>query len=307
MKVLLVAMAVAVSASAQTAVTNSNPYLRMCTSVARPTLVDARRPDSLKRFVPDSTPDKLLCFRKDTVKPAPVPVPVPAPAPTGWTLFTELEATLPPTGGFRIAYDASSITASIDPAGQPALAMQFPAGYTGGASPAAVYYETFSAARVRLETRVAYPIGYQYHAPSGVDKQVFLTVGGYNSFFTMMYGGDHVAAVGLQGLASSYLVNCTVTPTDECKSVNLTQNMNQSLSAGRFVYGRAHRFDCEIATGSAGTVNCWFDGVQIISYSGIPFRAGGASAVAWVPIWGGAGGSLPAPQSVYLGRLAVYR
>lgn len=302
-----IALSLASTLSAQTSGTTiGSTYLWMCAGVARPTMAD-----SLKRYVPQRTMTGSLCFRRDTVAAIvaprdtvvllPTPTPVPVPTPTGWTLVTTLGPTLPLTGGFRIAYDASSVTAAIDPSGLPALAMRFPAGMPSGESPATVYYEPLSATRVRIESRVAYPVNYVRH-PSGVDKQVFVTVGAYNSFFTMMYGAEHYAAVGLQGLASNYTVNGVTG-----QSVNLVQNMNQSLSTGRLVYGRRHAFDCEITSGSSGTVNCWLDGVQIMSYSGIPFRAGPVSAVAYAPIWGGAGPSLAVAQSVYLGSLRVLR
>jgi hypothetical protein len=305
LRTLIIAALTACALHPLPAQTLGSTYNFYCAGVTKPVRADTANA-ARRKLTWTVTSTGALCIHYDTVVAAPTPIPNPTPVPpSGWTLVTELGPTLPPSGGFRIAYDASSVTAAIDPSGQPALAMRFPAGYVGGSSPAAVYYEPFSASRARIETRVSYATSYVRHQ-SGVDKQVFATVGGYNSFYTMMYGAEHYAAVGLQGLAATYAVNCTPTPTEECKSVNLTQNLNQSQSTGRFVYGRSHRFDCEIQSGSAGTVNCWLDGVQIMSYSNIPFRAGGVSAVAWVPTWGGGGGTLPAPQSVYLGALRVY-
>ena len=225
-----------------------------------------------------------------------------APQTTTLPLITDLGPTLD-APGWDIAYDKSSVSVTNDPSGQPSLAMRFPVGYEGGASPATVFYnKPFSVAKLRWEATLSYPANYVKHQ-SSVDKSVFVTVTDaatrkdYNAMYTMMYDPTRlIPAVGLQGI-----VNMGV-------SVNLTPN----LARAELQRGKRHVLTCEATGNTAGQANgiveCWLDGTKFLSKSGIQFTTGDTkfTAIAWVPIWGGAGGRLPAPQSAYLGRLRVY-
>jgi hypothetical protein len=239
------------------------------------------------------------CTRRKAAVAAPVPTPTPTPlpAPSGaWALITDLQPVLPFVRPWGIAYDVSSVTVATDPSGLPALAMLFRAGYAGGSSPATVYYEGFSVAKIRWESTLSYPLGYVKHQ-SSVDKSVFIQVSGRNKMYTMMYDPTRlIPAIGLQEI-----VNLGV-------SINLSPNLaNVELQRGK-----RHVLACEATGNTAGQANgiveCWLDGVKFLSRSGIQFTTDAArfTAVAWVPTWGGAGGTLLAPQSVYLGRLRVY-
>jgi hypothetical protein len=279
---------------AQTTIGTS--YLWMCAGVARPA-------DTLQTYRPARTSTGGLCFRRDTLTPAP-PASDPTPTvPSGWTLFAELRPVVPIALPFRIVYDVSSVTATVDPTGAPALAMRFPAGYPGGASPATVYYESFAVPRIRWEQVIAYPADYVKHQ-SSVDKSVFVTVAdssganAYNAIYTMMYDPTRlIPAIGLQGI-----MNLGV-------SINLSPN----LAAVELARGKRYTLACEATGNSAntanGTIACWLDGTKFLSRSGIQFTRGTTRfvAIAWVPTWGGAGGQLAQPQSVYLGALRVYR
>ncbi|HKS06185.1 MAG TPA: hypothetical protein VJR92_07705 [Gemmatimonadaceae bacterium] len=214
---------------------------------------------------------------------------------TSLPLITDLGPALN-VAGWDIAYDKASVTVATDPSGAPALAMRFPAGYEGGSSPATVYYKKFSVSKIRWESTLSYPTNYVKHQ-SSVDKSVFVSVNDYNAMYTMMYDATRlIPAIGLQGI-----VNMGV-------STNLTPNVAQV----ELQRGKRYVLACE-ATGNTagqenGIVECWLDGTKFLRTTGIQFTRNDAkfTGIAWVPIWGGAGGTLPAPQSAYLGRLRVY-
>jgi hypothetical protein len=126
---------------------------------------------------------------------------------------------------------------------------------------------------------------------------VFVSVNDRNAMYTMMYDPTRlIPAIGLQGI-----VNMGV-------SVNLTPN----VAKVELQRGKRYVLACEATGNTAGQANgiveCWLDGTRFLRTTGIQFTSNDAkfTGIAWVPIWGGAGGSLAAPQSAYLGRLRVF-
>lgn len=213
---------------------------------------------------------------------------------------------MPLQNGWRVGDNVSSVTATVDPTGLPSLAMRFPAGYIGGASPGTVYSTTtFSVTRVRWEQVIAYPVGYVKHQ-SSVDKSVFVGVDERNKMYTMMYDPTRlIPAVGLQEIRG---FGAIIGGADTI-SVNLTPNLGVPAELQR---GQRYTLACE-ATGNTagqrnGIVECWLDGTKILRYTAVQFSAGAArfTHAHWAPIWGGGGGTLQAPQSVYLARLRVW-
>lgn len=278
-------------------VSSSNPYLRMCDGVARPVAAD-----SVKNYRPAVTTTGTLCW---VVRTAAAVTPIDTtkrdtvtPPPTTLALITDRGPALAALNWGIAPPGSPYVTSTLDPTGQPALRMLFPAGMISGVSSATVYYgPSFSVATIRWESVIAYDVNYAKHT-SSVDKSVFVGVDGRNKMYTMMYDPTRlIPAIGLQEIANFG------------GATNLTPNLGVAVELQR---GKRYTLACEATANTAGTANgvveCWLDGVKFLRRADIQFSAGAArfTHVHWAPIWGGAGPALAREQSVYLGALRVY-
>jgi hypothetical protein len=71
-----------------------------------------------------------------------------------------------------------------------------------------------------------------------------------------------------------------------------------------FTRGVWHQFEL-IATLSTGTLDWWFDGVQVAHYTGRRIGGNTWGILQWCPVWGGTGGSVPAEQFMWMDHLRV--
>lgn len=291
MKALMLLATLALPLSAQTGRTFTYDCIGEAKLTLADTLVNLRVKKDTTRV--SATPC-ITRTKRDSVPATPPPVVTPTPVPPSTTLplVTELGPVLPLTGGFRVAYDVASVTSTLDPTGLPSLAMRFPAGYTGGSSPATVYREGFSVSTIRWEQVVIFPTNYQQHP--NMDKSVFIQVNEQNTMFTYFSGAGMTPNIGLQQQVVSGSYNIYASP-----AVTMTRGVRHTLA-------------CEAVGNTAGqnngTIDCWLDGVKIIQGRNIGFDARGAkfTGVAWSPIWGGAGGTITTTQYSYLASLKVW-
>ena len=226
-----------------------------------------------------------------TVQAAPPP-PGTSNEPTGMTLITERSFSALGEAGW---YDQDSpnltivqdATAPKSPSG--VEQMRFPAGFSGGASPAVLekglgsrYSTIYVSYWMKLSSN------WYGHPTSNVNKQMHLWINGGNHVFTLAEGsgtGPLKAEIWLQGTAAG--------------ERNLYPNVGNS---GIITRGEWHRWEIVLTCNSGGAANgrieWWLDGVKIGQYYDVRLEPTLSywEIIQWSPTWGGTGSSVPADQ-----------
>jgi hypothetical protein len=186
--------------------------------------------------------------------------------------------------GMSIATDA---TAPQSPSG--ILRATYPAGFSGGSGPGYVE-KGFSGSRILYLTYWAKLSSNFYGHPTGFNKQFYLWAGGAPIFFLDASGvgnGSLTPRPVLQG-----------TPGDAVLSPNL-------VPSATIPRGRWYNIEILLTGNTSGTTNgavdWWVDGVHVGSYQLRRFTSSGATTwelFTFRPVWGGAGGTVPATMTL---------
>jgi Bacterial Ig-like domain (group 2) len=188
--------------------------------------------------------------------------------------------------------------------------IRFPAGFSGGDSPALVERDLGSTARtVYISMWIKLSSNWVGHL-TGTNKVLHLWINGGNRVFAYADGGGTAPlapSIGLQGIAGAYADGRGNVST----SVNLLPNVAGQTGV-QLARGRWHRWELVLVSntnGATGSADWWIDGVQVGHYTGIPYVPSGAAGtwdlVKWDPTWGGLGGTIPADQTMSMDDLYI--
>jgi uncharacterized protein YjdB len=211
--------------------------------------------------------------------------------PSGMNLLTERSFNAMGESGW---YDENNSRYTIvqDPAAPRSASgvaqMKYPAGFSGGASPATAEKGLGSKySTLYVSYWIKYSSNWQAHG-SGANKQFCLWSNGRNDTITEGFGsgsGMIQPGVALQGSENAALRPNIVT--------------NAELKRGVW-----HHLEYVIAIGT-GTMDWWLDGVQVAHYTGRTITGPVWNTISWCPVWGGMGGTVPADQTMSMDHLYV--
>lgn len=190
-------------------------------------------------------------------------------------------------------------------------AIRFPAGFSGGNSPAQTERSLGSTAgTLYVSIWIKLSSNWVGH-PTGTNKVLHFWLAGLNRVFAFIDGsGSNVLKpyVGLQGIAAPYNDGAGQIAT----SVNLRPNVVGQTEVA-IIRGQWYRweivFQVNTGGGANGTADWWIDGVKVAHYMGIPYVSASQSrffdVMRWDPTWGGLGGAVPADQFMYMDHIYV--
>jgi len=240
------------------------------------------------------------------VAPPPPPPPGSSFEPSGMTVITErafnsavednwdLPNWVDPNN-WKIGSDA---TAPYSP--NNVLQIRFPAGFTGGDSPA-LSERPWSAPAGTLYVSMWIKLSSNWVGHlTGTNKVLHFWVAGLNRVFVFIDGSNSNVLkpyLGLQGIATAYNDGAGNTST----SVNLRPNVQTSA---QIVRGQWYHWEVVLGVNTGGspngTADWYINGVQVAHYTGIGYVSSGQSrnftTMKLDPTWGGLGGTVPADQ-----------
>ena len=252
-----------------------------------------------------STPDTATVAVLDTaVAPAPAPAPlIGRNEPAGMAQITERDFNTvaeaswlySQNSNFGVVHDGSPRPGATDSlVGQ----IRFPAGFASGSAPAWTDREGLPSTLRFRTTYVSFwvKVSTNWYGQSVVNKIGFVWIGGKPKCDPAIQGG---------GTGSLYfqlrLQNLAGQP-----DVNLPNN----LGPGTFTRGQWHHVELLLVANSASTAAAdgqarwWLDDQPVGSATNIAWVGPGDSDTweifAWNPIWGGAGGTIPADQYMWM-------
>lgn len=203
----------------------------------------------------------------------------------------------PSNSNFAFASDANA------PYSAPSIGrILFPKGFQGGSSPAFAEYTAPSDKRFkRAYFRYWLKVSDNWYGHQVQDKIGYAWIDGQPKMFSALVGGGNnplKVQVRLQGL---------------WKSSAQGDDLPTNLSSGAFSRGQWHLLEFVIVANTPGVANgeahWWVDGVKVGAATDIGWVGSGSSAdwsiFSWRPIWGGAGGTVPADQYMYMDHFYV--
>jgi hypothetical protein len=225
--------------------------------------------------------------------------------PTGLTPGAENDFTTLVGDGWTIASaNVNDVTIENDPTAPKSpssvAAIHYPAGYTGGGSPAVVENDINGTPKtLYVSYWVKLSSNWQGHE-SSVNKQMHLWIGDtlINRVYTLARGvgnGALSAEIALQGVVGS-------------EEANLTPNLGVPATVVR---GQWHHWEIVLTANSAGTpdgvIEWWLDGVKVGRYTNIQFttEASRWKVIQWSPTWGGVDDVLAADQTMWMDHIFV--
>jgi len=191
---------------------------------------------------------------------------------------TPADVSIPGGSGWNVIYNGagygstvSDPTAPFSPAA--VLQLQYPVGFTGGSSPATLYYNLPGVSQVYAGLWWKPSNPWQGHSPSNVNKIAFMIPGNSGDIYIAMYGppgGPYELRVlpEFPGLPINWYV-------PNVKNVSV-------------VLGQWHRIEWFMDK-SAGILRWWLDGQLIGDYSGVPYPSAAFSEFKISSTWGGIG------------------
>ena len=245
------------------------------------------------------------------------PPPPPGSAePTGMTPITERpfnaaveDNWLLPSWAQPYFTVVSDATAPKSPAN--VARVRYPAGWTGGDSPALEERDLAgSATTLYVSMWMKLSSNWVGH-PTGTNKVIHLWINGINRVFAFADGsGSNILTprIGLQQIAAPYDNGFGQVAT----GVDLRPNVAGQTGV-QVIRGRWHRWEIVLVGNTPGTsngsVSWWLDGVLVGRYTGIQYVGAGGSntwdIIKFDPTWGGLGGTIPAEQYLYMDHLYI--
>jgi hypothetical protein len=237
--------------------------------------------------------------------------------PSGMTLFTERPFSAVDEDGWGVpsSPDINNYTIDSDAAGPRSAPLvgtiRFPAGFSGGNSPAFSEKSLGNGAGTLYVSMWIKLSGNWVGHPTGTNKVLHFWIAGLNRVFAYVdgAGGNPLKPyIGLQGIATPYNDGAGQTAT----SVNLGPNVAGHTGV-QIVRGQWYRweivFQANTDGGANGSADWWIDGVQVGHYTGIPYVAANQSrlfnVMRWDPTWGGQGAAVPADQFMSIDHIYV--
>ncbi len=187
------------------------------------------------------------------------------------------------------------------------LQIRFPAGFTGGDSPA-LSEKPFGTGVGTLYVSMWIKLSSNWVGHlTGTNKVLHFWIGGANRVFAYVDGsGSNTLKpyIGLQGIATSFNDGFGNNST----SINLRPNVQ---TGSQIVRGQWYHWEMVFTSntnGSAnGTADWWINGVQVGHYTGIGYVSSSQSrnftTMKLDPTWGGLGGTVPADQFMWMDHI----
>lgn len=237
--------------------------------------------------------------------------------PPGMTVLTERPFSAVDEDGWGVPTppDINYYTIVSDPdgprSGPLVAAIRFPAGFSGGNSPAFSEKSLGSTAgTLYVSMWIKLSSNWVGH-PTGTNKVLHFWVADLNRVFAFIDGSGSTELqpyVGLQGISAPYNDGAGQVST----SVNLRPNVAGQTGV-QIVRGRWYRWEIvfQVNTGGSanGTADWWIDGVKVGHYRGIPYVSANQSrffnVMRWDPTWGGRSGTVPADQFMYMDHVYI--
>lgn len=190
-------------------------------------------------------------------------------------------------------------------------AIRFPAGFSGGTSPA-LSERSLNSEWGTLYVSMYFKLSSNWVGhPTGTNKVLHFWVADLNRVFAYVDGSGNNTLrpyIGLQGIAAPFNDGAGETST----SVNLRPNVPGHTGV-EIVRGKWYHWEMlfTVNTGGAanGTADWWIDGAHVAHYAGIGYVSATQSrnfnVMRWDPTWGGLGGTVPADQYMYVDHIYV--
>jgi hypothetical protein len=184
------------------------------------------------------------------------------------------------------------------------MQMLFPAGMIGGIEPNMLARD-FPNPPTTLYVSYWMKVSPNWYGHvTSIGKVIHFWIGDANHVYNSVhgFGTDPLSAwVHLQGVVAGG-------NTDGGTSADFGPNLGQP---GTIVRGQWHHYELVFKANTSGTadgtLDWWLDGVQVGSYRGIQFVAGAGvwQGLKWSPTWGGATGTVPADQYMWMDHFYI--